>query len=113
MRCARRAWDDGISLITRWGGIWLTRPSHRPSQLLFFLTHGPNAASCGVGRVDAPRHVPLQADEAVASAVKEFELQGYDLSGVIRSATGTSDLDRYAAHVRDAVRHPKEGGGQG
>lgn len=31
----------------------------------------------------------MQSDEAVESAVKEFELQGYDLSTIIRSATGT------------------------
>ncbi len=30
----------------------------------------------------------VQAEEAISSAVEEFELQGYDLSQVIKSATG-------------------------
>jgi hypothetical protein len=50
-------------------------------------------------RTGRPAHAPptarcptassaLQPDEAVESARKEFELQGYDLSAVIMSATG-------------------------
>jgi len=38
----------------------------------------------------------LQAEEAVESAVKEFEAQGVDLSGIIKTATG-GDIARWAS----------------
>ena len=37
----------------------------------------------------------VQAEEAVESAVKEFEAQGVDLSGIIKTATG-GDIGRWA-----------------
>ena len=37
----------------------------------------------------------LQADEAIESAVEEFEIQGYTLEGIIRAVGGAEALARW------------------